>query len=130
MRTWPYAGALANQADSPVKGKVGVAALPAGGAGGRPTGALGGSGLAVSRFSKHPAEAADLVRYLASPAEQARRAVVGAFNPTIPSVYDDPVVVQAQPLLRQILPALKNAAARTSRITGDPYNQVSSIFWN
>ena len=130
MRNWPYAWALANAADSPVKGKVGVAALPAGGAAGKPTGTLGGSGLAVSRFSKHPAEAADLVRYLASPAEQARRAIVGSFNPTIPSVYDDPAVVKAQPFLSQILPAMKSAVARPSRIAGDRYNQVSSIFWN
>jgi len=130
MRNWPYAWALANAADSPVKGKVGVAPLPAGGAGGKPTGTLGGSGLAVSRFSKHPDEAADLVRYLASPAEQARRAVAGAFNPTIPAVYDDPEVVKAQPVLSQILLAMKNAVARPSRITGDRYNQVSSIFWN
>ena len=30
MRNWPYAWALANAADSPVKGKVGVAVLPQG----------------------------------------------------------------------------------------------------
>src|SRR5262249_59663366 len=122
MRNWPYAWALANAADSPVKGKVGIAALPAGGAKGKPTGTLGGSGLAVSRFSKHQAEAADLVRYLASREEQARRAIAGAFNPTIPAVYEDPQVLQAQPVLHDILPGLKNAVARPSRIAGDRYN--------
>ena len=30
MRNWPYAWALANAADSPVKGKVGMAVLPKG----------------------------------------------------------------------------------------------------
>ena len=30
MRNWPYAWALANAADSPVKGKVGIAVLPQG----------------------------------------------------------------------------------------------------
>jgi trehalose/maltose transport system substrate-binding protein len=130
MRNWPYAWALANAADSPVKGKVGIAPLPAGGADGKPSATLGGSGLAVSRFSAHPALAADLVRYLASPAEQKRRAIVGAFNPTIPAVYEDAELQQAMPVLAQILPALKAAVARPSRIAGTRYNQLSSIVWN
>jgi trehalose/maltose transport system substrate-binding protein len=129
MRNWPYAWALANAADSPVKGKVGIAPLPAGDAG-TPSATLGGSGLAVSRFSRHPELAADLVRYLASPAEQARRAIAGAFNPTIPAVYEDPAVLRAMPVLAQLLPAVRAAVARPSRIAGDRYNQLSSIVWN
>src|SRR3546814_5993896 len=74
MRNWPYAWALANAGDSPVKGKVGVAALPAG-EDGRPAATLGGQQLAVSRYSEHPEEAADLVRYLTSYDEQKRRAL-------------------------------------------------------
>src|SRR5262245_373440 len=67
MRNWPYAWALANAADSPVKGKVGVAILPQGeGPDARHASALGGQNLAVSRYSAHPDEAADLVRYLTS----------------------------------------------------------------
>src|SRR3546814_7286178 len=58
---WPYAWALANAEDSPVAGKVGIAALPVG-EGGRPAAALGGQQLAVSRYSAHPQEAADLVQ--------------------------------------------------------------------
>jgi trehalose/maltose transport system substrate-binding protein len=130
MRNWPYAWALANAADSPVRGEVGIAPLPAGGADGKPSATLGGSGLAVSRFSAHPALAADLVRYLASPAEQKRRAIVGAFNPTIPAVYEDAELRQAMPVLAEILPALKAAVARPSRIAGTRYNQLSSIVWN
>src|SRR3546814_12607591 len=45
MRNWPYAWALANAEDSPVAGKVGIAALPVG-EGGRPAAALGGQQLA------------------------------------------------------------------------------------
>src|SRR3546814_18880141 len=61
MRNWPYARALANSGDSPVKGNVGVAAQPAG-EDGRPAATLGGQQLAVSRYAEHPEEAADLVR--------------------------------------------------------------------
>jgi trehalose/maltose transport system substrate-binding protein len=129
MRNWPYAWALMNAGDSPVAGKIGVAPLPAG-EGGISTGTLGGSGLAVSRFSKHPAEAADLIRYLTSPKEQARRATKGAYNPTIPALYHDEPLLQAQPLLRSVLPVLTNAVARPSRIAGTKYNQLSNIFWS
>ncbi len=54
MRNWPYAWALGQAADSPVKDKIGVAALPAGGDGGKPSGALGGWQLAVSAYSSQP----------------------------------------------------------------------------
>src|SRR3546814_3937739 len=88
MRNWPYAWALANAGDSPVKGKVGVAALPAG-EDGRPAATLGGQQLAVSRYSEHTAEAADLGRYLKSEDEQKRRALERSCNPPRHSLYDD-----------------------------------------
>ena len=69
MRNWPYAWALAQGEGSPVRGKVGVAALPAG-PGGRSVGTLGGWQLAVSKYSAHPKQAASLVLYLTSRAEQ------------------------------------------------------------
>jgi trehalose/maltose transport system substrate-binding protein len=97
MRNWPYAWALGNGADSPVKGRIGVIALPKGGAGGKSTGTLGGWQLAVSKYSKNPAQAADLVLYLTSRAEQKRRAIAGAYNPTIAALYKDADVLKAAP---------------------------------
>ena len=84
MRNWPYAWSLSQGADSPVKGKVGIVPLPKGGADGQNAAALGGQLLAVSKYSKNPDVAIDLVMYLTGPEEQKRRAVVGSFNPTIP----------------------------------------------
>jgi trehalose/maltose transport system substrate-binding protein len=129
MRNWPYAWALANAADSPVKGKVGVAVLPQGeGAGARHAAALGGQHLAVSRYSAHPEEAADLVRYLTSAQEQKRRALEGSFNPTLRSLYTDQELVAANPFYRDFLPIADSAVARPSTVTGRRYNQVSSAF--
>ena len=55
MRNWPYAWALANAPDSPVKGKVGISVLPQGsGEGARHASALGGQHLAVSKYSAIP----------------------------------------------------------------------------
>ena len=120
MRNWPYAWALANAADSPVKGKVGVAVLPQGeGADARPAAALGGQHLAVSRYSSHPKEAADLVRYLTAAPEQKRRALEGSFNPTLRSLYTDSELVAANPFYRDFLPIVDSAVARPSTATGD-----------
>src|SRR3546814_12954588 len=88
MRNWADAWAVASAGDGPLKGKVGVAALPAG-EDGRPAATLGGQQLAVSRYSEHPEEAADLVRYLTSYDAQKRRALEGPFNPTRRSLYAD-----------------------------------------
>ncbi len=130
MRNWPYAWALAQADSSPVKGRVGVAALPKGGVEGRHTATLGGWGLAVSRYSSHPALAADLARHLTSEAEQIRRAIAGAFNPTRPAVYRDAAVLQAHPFMGSLPELMGNAVVRPSRIAGERYNQVSTIFWN
>lgn len=129
MRNWPYAWALANAADSPVKGKVGVAVLPKGdGPEARNAAALGGQNLAVSRYSAHPEEAADLVRYLTSAREQKRRAIEGSFNPTLRSLYEDVEAVAANPFYKDFLPIMESAVARPSTVTGRRYNQVSSAF--
>lgn len=129
MRNWPYAWSLANSDDSPVKGKVGVAALPKGGAAGKHTGTLGGWQLAVSRYSKHPAQAADLVLYLTSRAEQKRRVIEGSYNPTVAALYDDPEVLQAVPFFGSLRETFTRAVARPSRVTRAHYNKVSTEFW-
>jgi trehalose/maltose transport system substrate-binding protein len=130
MRNWPYAWALANSPDSPVKGKVGVAALPAGGPDGKHTGTLGGWHVAVNRYSRHPKEAVDLVTYLTGPDEQKRAALVASLNPTIKRLYDDPEILKANPFFGDLRAVFANAVARPARVTGERYNQVSSEFWN
>jgi trehalose/maltose transport system substrate-binding protein len=130
MRNWPYAWSLAQDAKSPVKDKVGVAALPKGEGGEHGAAALGGWDLSVSKFSAHPAEAADLVMYLTSAAEQKRRAIKAGFHPTIPSLYSDKEILDANPFFAQLTDTFKNAVPRPSTVTAGKYNQVSSAFWN
>ncbi len=129
MRNWPYAWGLAQGEDSPVRGKVGVVALPKGGEDGQHAGTLGGWQLAVSRYSKHPELAADLVRFLVSPAEQKRRAIEGSYNPTITSLYQDPEVLEANPFFGKLYDSFENAVARPSGVVGPQYNRVSNAFW-
>ncbi len=130
MRNWPYAWALSQAQDSPVKGKVGVAPLPKGGAGGKHSGTLGGWQLAVNRYSKNVAAAVDLAVHLTSPLEQKRAAITASLNPTIPALYRDPEVLKAAPFIGELYDTFTNAVARPSRATADRYNQVSSDFWN
>jgi trehalose/maltose transport system substrate-binding protein len=130
MRNWPYAWALANAADSPVKDKVGIAALPKGGAEGKNSGTLGGWQLAVSKYSKNQEAAIDLVMFLTSPEEQKRRAVVGGFAPTLPALYQDAEVLKANPHFKDLYTTFTNAVARPSAPTGERYNQVSSEFYS
>ncbi|RBP33190.1 carbohydrate ABC transporter substrate-binding protein (CUT1 family) [Marinobacter pelagius] len=130
MRNWPYAWSLAQSADSPVKGKVGVVALPTGGEDGRHAGTLGGWQLAVSKYSDNTALAADLVRYLTSYEEQKRRAIEGSYNPTIPALYKDEEVLAAVPFFGELFETFKNGVPRPSSVTGESYGRVSNAFFN
>lgn len=128
MRNWPYAWSLAQGQDSPVRGKVGVVALPAGSPDGQRSACLGGWHLAVSRFSEHPAEAADLVLFLTSAERQKVRAVRGSYNPTRPALYEDAEVLAVSPFFDTLYETFETANPRPARATGTRYNRVSFAF--
>ncbi|MDO4246766.1 ABC transporter substrate-binding protein [Deinococcus sp. VB343] len=127
MRNWPYAYAAGQAKGSPIAGKIGVAALPAG-TGGKPAATLGGWQLAVNAYSKNQKEATDLVRYLTGVQEQKRRAVQASYNPTIASLYKDKDVLKAVPFFGSLYDVFTNAVARPATVTGSKYNQVSDAF--
>ncbi len=129
MRNWPYAWPLVNGGDSPVRRKVGLATMPAG-ENGIGAATLGGAQLAVSRYSAHPALAADLVLYLTGAAEQKRRAIAGGYFPTIRALYRDPEIRRANPLYAILADAIAHSVVRPSAFTGRRYNRVSTAFWN
>lgn len=129
MRNWPYAYSLGNAEDSVIAGLFDVAPLPAG-AGGSPAATLGGWQLAVSAYSEHPAEAAELAFFLASEEEQKIRAIEGSFNPTIMSLYDDAEVLEAAPFFGSLYDVFINAVARPSTVTSPQYSDTSNLFYN
>ncbi len=130
MRNWPYAYALGNSPESPIKGKFDVTVLPkAATPEGRHAATLGGWQLAVNRFSKHKKEAVDLILYLTSYNEQKRRAIYGSYLPTRPALYKDPDVLSAVPFMGRLYDVFVNAVPRPSAQTKKKYNQVSAAFW-
>jgi len=130
MRNWPYAWSLAQSSASPVRDKVGVAVLPRSANGGRHAATLGGESLAVSKYTRYPAIAADLVMYMTSAAVQKERAISGSFNPTISSLYRDNDILAANPFMGELYSTFTSAVARPTTATATRYNQVSNEFWN
>ena len=110
-----------NDADSKVRGRVGVMPLPAM-AGGRAATCLGGWQWAVSAYSRHKAEAAKLVRFLSSAEASRFYAVRGALLPSHTALYSDAAVLQALPWIAQARDALSMAQ---SRPLSPDYPQVS-----
>ncbi|MCE8018021.1 ABC transporter substrate-binding protein [Halomonas sp. MCCC 1A17488] len=129
MRNWPYAWALAQSEDSEVRGKVGVTQLPHAGEGSSAA-TLGGWNLAVSRYSENAELAAELVAFLAGEEEQKRRAIKGAYNPTLETLYQDDEVLEAVPFFGDLYETFVNAVARPSAPTGDAYGRVSNAFFS
>lgn len=131
MRNWPYAWSLGQADGSPIKDKIGVVPLPKGDTPeSKNTGTLGGWNLAVSKYSKAPAEAASLVAYMTTSTMQFSRAIELSHLPTIGEVYKIPRLAEINPFQVKLLDTFNNAVARPSKFTGRKYNQVSTKFWN
>jgi trehalose/maltose transport system substrate-binding protein len=124
MRNWPYAYSV-SQAGA-VKGKFNVTVLPH--TGNNPSVAtVGGWQLAISKYSKNIPVAAELVRYLVSPAAQKFTAIYSTNPPTIPAVAKDPAV-------RKVNPWLKPEIAKVPRVVrpsqlGAKYAQGSQVIY-
>lgn len=97
-RNWPYAWALHQSDDSPVKGKVGIAPLPHF-EGGRSVSTLGGWHIGISRFSDRKTEAWELVNFIVSYNTQKMLVLKLGWNPARNDVYFDPEVLEKHPHL-------------------------------
>jgi trehalose/maltose transport system substrate-binding protein len=128
MRNWPYAYSLGQAEDSAIAGLFDVSPLPAGKD--APAATLGGWQLAVSKYSAHPEQAADLAFFMASYDEQKHRAVIGSLNPTIMALYEDEEVLAANPFFGSLYDVFINAVARPSTATAPQYAATSSLFFN
>lgn len=96
MRNWTFAYASLIEDSSPIKGKVGVAAIPHD-PGYESASCLGGWGVGVSAFSKHKEAAWKFVDFLTSYESQKALALGEATLPTRSAVYDDRDILAQMP---------------------------------
>jgi multiple sugar transport system substrate-binding protein len=121
-QSWGYFWNRAeNDADSKVKGKVGVTVLPHD-KGGKSATCIGGWQLAVSAYSKNKVEAVKFARFLSSPEVSKMQAILASHLPVFPQVYKDPEVLKANPWFADALPVVETAK---SRPVSAQYPQVS-----
>jgi multiple sugar transport system substrate-binding protein len=122
--TWGYVWNRAEgDADSTVKGKVGVVPLPGFTAGAGAT-CIGGWQVTVSTFSKHKPEAYKLIRYLSSPEVAKMQAIAASHLPVFAETYADADVLKANPWFAQALPVVQTARARP---VAAAYPRVSEV---
>ena len=122
LRGWPYAGDLFEKPDSPVRGKVGMSPLPRHEADRVAPGSTGGAHLAITRHTRHPAEALELARFLSGSRAQWAMTASGATKPTLMALYREPELVRASPNLPRIHDL--TLAARSRPVT--PYYVMMS----
>jgi trehalose/maltose transport system substrate-binding protein len=133
MRQWPQPSPFTvgylvrHDENSPTRNQFDAAPLPRGSAGIATT--LGGFAYGVSRHSRHPREAAMLVRFLTSPEEQARRSRKPTEPTTIPALYENPEAVAANPYFSPMLLMQKGIALRPSTPAGKMYPEVSRAYY-
>lgn len=110
LRNWPYVYPLAQAADSAVAGRFGAVPLP--GPGRQGSGVLGGSNLAVSRYSRRQGTARALIRFLTGRQVQYRVLAEGGLPPVWADLYAEPELVARFPFLPALRRALLTAASR------------------
>lgn len=128
-RNWSYVWGTSQGSDGPIDGVVGVMELPVGADGQTSSGCMGTAHMGVSAYSQHPEAAASLLAWMTGHDEQKRRAIEGAYNPTVPALYEDPEVLAAIPFLADAMTAFDESVSRPSAVTGGDYNQVSTAFY-
>jgi len=111
LRNWPYVWPLAQAAGSRVRGNIDVSPMvheP-----GHPAGvALGGWGLGLSAYSRHPGLALDLVRIVTSLEGQRLLCGPTGFAPARVEAYRDPELLAANPFLARIESLHEHAVTR------------------
>ncbi|KHE72677.1 ABC transporter substrate-binding protein [Halobacillus sp. BBL2006] len=125
IRNWPYQWNLANdENESEIVGNVGVAPLPEGDAGS--AAALGGWMSAINKYSEHKEEAWEFVKFMTGPEGQKISAIYGGLAPTLPELFEDQEILDANPFFKE--EGFQNALdAAVSRPVAPNYPEVSEI---
>lgn len=128
MRNWPAAYVVSQAENSSVRDRFAVTELPRGRAG--HAAVLGGTSYSVSRYSPHPREAVQLIRFLCRRDVQLWRTHLLPEPPVIPDLYRNPEVLKANPYFGTFEQAfLESMVVRPSNVTGYKYPDVSRAYF-
>jgi multiple sugar transport system substrate-binding protein len=111
MRNWPYAWTELNKPGSALAGKVGITTMVSA-AGHAPAATQGSWGLAVLSGSSHKDAAVEVLQYLTSAEAQRDLNLHWGYTPTRLSVFEDPDLIAASPVLPELQRALADAVLR------------------
>ncbi|RNB79508.1 extracellular solute-binding protein [Brevibacillus fluminis] len=125
IRNWPYQFALAqDQTQSKIVDKVAIAPLPSGDV--RSAAALGGWMGGINKYTKHPKEAWEFLKFMTGAEGQKISAVSGGLAPTLLPVYSDTDVQKASPLFAN-QDFVNGVSAAVSRPTSPIYPKISEV---
>jgi multiple sugar transport system substrate-binding protein len=110
-RNWPYAWSLHQASDSPVRGAVGVTAVPALRADDRVS-TLGGWHAAISVHSDRKADARRFIEFITSYELQKRMVTALGWNPGRRDLYNDPEVLASAPHFAELARVFQHARPR------------------
>jgi len=111
LRNWPYVWPLANEENSPVRGKIAI--KPMVHAPGQSAGAtLGGWGLGIAKTTRHPDEAWRAIQYFTNREAQRRFILQAGYVPSRLDLFTDPEIVAVYPHFPQLLEVVENAVLR------------------
>lgn len=111
LRSWPYVWSLANQPDSPINGKIAIKPMvhqP----GENPGACLGGWGLGIYKFSRHPQAAWKVIEYFTSEEAQRQFILQEGYLPSRRDLFTDPQIVAKYPHFPQLLEVVEQAVLR------------------
>jgi trehalose/maltose transport system substrate-binding protein len=125
-RSWQSEFRLSHWQETALGGVVGFTSVPSGPGGSAAT--LGGTGLAVSKWSSHPLEAIRFVRSLIRQDVQSRLQTDRSAPPPQPELYDLPAELQPFPRPADVGQEGSGLIARPSVVSGRFYEEVTKAY--
>ncbi len=125
MRNWPYAWKLAQEEDSPVKGKIGAMANPTG-PNGESSATLGGWNLGISNYSENSEAAFRFIMFLTGKEQQKYKSMNTGQNPTLKTLYSDPEILKVNPFYESLYDVFVGAKGRPGHVK---YAELSNVFY-
>jgi multiple sugar transport system substrate-binding protein len=110
-RNWPYAWSLHQRPDSVVRGKIGIAPLPAPDSG-EAVSTLGGWHIGLSRFSDRKIQGLKFIQFVTSYDTQKRLALELGWNPARKDLYSDPDILARAPQFEELKEIFQTAQPR------------------